>query len=218
MIRIVLLVALLSPLASCLRSTQFQCETSDQCGTGNTCESTGYCSFADSDCQRYTDSAGPLAGQCVSGGGSNDAGIDAPPIGDDAAGGCPIGYEDLPGVANGHKYRLITATDDWNQQRTACTRTTSSAYLAIPDDQTELTALSVKAQQQPYWIGVGDLQTEGMYVTVKSTPQTFLPWAPGEPDNDGPGEEDCVLTLAANSQFDDVRCTRQFRAICECEP
>ena len=57
-------VVLLS--AGCLRATEYHCTSSDQCGTGGTCEASGYCSFADSSCgQRYGAQAGPYANQCV---------------------------------------------------------------------------------------------------------------------------------------------------------
>jgi hypothetical protein len=69
-----LLLALLLVAGStgCLRRTSFHCEVDSDCaslgnGTG-ACEPTGYCSFADADCDsgaRYDRSAGDHAGTCV---------------------------------------------------------------------------------------------------------------------------------------------------------
>ena len=42
-------------LTACLRSTEFKCEMSSQCGAGGQCESTGYCSVADDQCGRRAD-------------------------------------------------------------------------------------------------------------------------------------------------------------------
>lgn len=215
----ILMIALLGT-SGCLRKTEFQCQDSTQCGAGNTCETTGYCSFPDTQCQRYTESAGPLAGQCVNGTGidggmdidasTGDGGVDAPNA------GCPAGYNDLPGVANGHKYKIVTAIEGWAAQRTACSVTSSSAYLAIPDDAAEMMAMSTAAGGD-YWVGIQD-PTEGMYINTKGQPQTFLPWAAGQPDNAGPGEgADCVASNAT-PEIRDERCNTKYRAICECEP
>ncbi|HEY5926664.1 MAG TPA: DUF2341 domain-containing protein [Kofleriaceae bacterium] len=67
------ILVLLLATAGCRATGVFTCETSDQCRLGSVtgfCESTGYCSFLDTDCasaHRYHDSAGELAEQCVDG-------------------------------------------------------------------------------------------------------------------------------------------------------
>ncbi len=55
-------------LAGCVNDSLFECASSSECGDG-TCESTGFCSFADSDCttgRRYGEYASPeIANACV---------------------------------------------------------------------------------------------------------------------------------------------------------
>jgi hypothetical protein len=55
--------------SACKVAATFECATDPQCGAGGTCETTGYCSFADPSCpsgQRYDDYAGgELAGACT---------------------------------------------------------------------------------------------------------------------------------------------------------
>lgn len=214
------MLALLATTA-CLRKTEFQCQNSAQCGAGNTCETTGYCSFPDTQCQRYTESAGGLAGQCV-GGMTTDGGMDidggVDPDGPNA--GCPAGYNDLPGITNGHKYRRLTTTENWSTQRGACAATSSSAYLAIPNDATELMALSMAAGGN-YWLGIED-PTEGTYVDVKGQPVFEAPggtnWATGQPDNSGPGEGSDCIASDATAKMRDERCNTRYAAMCECEP
>ena len=226
MSRLLLLVAAMS--AGCLRQTQFQCKSDSACGTDGRCESTGFCSFPDGACEtgrRYNDTAGSLNGQCTGGTTSGDGGGDAPVSGDGtgsdtASAGCPSGYVALPGLTTTHLYKLLTITNDWSQQQAACRLTTQAANLAIPDDATELTALDTFAGGIPtYWIGVDDMATEGTFVTVLNTAQTFLPWDVGQPDNSGgAGGSDCVEVLTATAKFDDVRCNSNLAAICECIP
>lgn len=215
-----LLFALVS--AGCLRKTEFHCADDTACGTGGVCESTGYCSFSDTECPsgfRYSSSAGDLAEQCVAG--MRDAGPDTPrDTGiDTPSGGCPAGYNALPGIT-GHVYKLVTAADDWTKQQAACRLTSASANLAIPDDAAELMALDTLAGAiTAYWVGVTDSATEGTWLTVLGTPQTFLPWEPPAPDNAAGGTgEDCVEALTALHKFNDERCNTSLPAICECAP
>ena len=206
-------------LAGCLRSTEFKCETSAQCGANGACESTGYCSFPDDQCgRRYASSAGSLANQCVGGtaidagiDSAHDAAIDAPPA------SCPAGFATLTGAP--HKYKLVTAVGVWNAQMNGCAALAPTAYLAIPDDANELTALDgLAGASATYWVGVSDTATEGTWLTVKGTPQTFLPWETGHPITSPPNNQnDCVRAVTADAKFFDDKCNTQLPAICECE-
>jgi hypothetical protein len=224
------LVTALAMLATtgCLRSTEYQCSTNAACGANGQCETTGYCSILDSECasgRRYSASAGQLAGGCVDDGSNppadggpidmalTDAMPDTP-----AAVICPNGYVTLPGGQSGHMYRVVTTTASWSAQHAACQATSANAYLAIPDDANELAAMSTaNGLTANYWVGVSDIATENQWVTVKNTPQTFLPWTTGAPDDQNPGE-DCVEVIPALDQFNDARCNQNKRAICECSP
>ena len=216
-----LLALLALPSAGCLRKTEFQCSSNIQCGAGGTCESVGFCSFPDPDCgQRFADSAGQYANQCVGGtdidaGVDGRPGIDAPPVT-----GCPAGYNPLPGAPAGHRYRKLGTAATWVVQSADCTQTSSSAYLAVPDDATELQELATIAAGTPFWVGIHDMTTDGTFVTVRGVPATFLPWAPGEPDNGINPPEDCVAAASATQLMDD-RCDNgqaKYVAVCECEP
>jgi len=223
--RTLLLLAI--SLTACLRSTEFRCEMSSQCGAGGQCESTGYCSVVDDTCgRRYSPSAGPLAGQCV-GGTSIDAGIDSPQNMIDAAidapgsgGGCPSGYVNVSGQT--HMYKVLTAVGTWNTQSGNCTATSPMAYLAIPDDPTELAALdALPGVGASYWVGITDSATEGTWLNVKGAVQSFLPWATGAPTTTPPNNtDDYVKVIIANpaaNQFKDDKQNVQLPAVCECE-
>ena len=209
--------------AACLRGTEYRCSSNTECGAGGTCESVGFCSFPDMDCssgERFGDSAGTLANQCTGTTGIDGGLIDGPridgPMIDAPPAGCPGNYATIAGGQGTHRYRLVPSAN-WNQQRDMCVATTSSAYLAIPDDLGELQALATLAGAARFWVGITDSATENTFLTTKGAPATFLPWAPGAPDNGGPGE-DCVEGITATSQINDERCNTQYVAVCECEP
>lgn len=221
------LILLAISLTACLRTTEFKCEMSSQCGAGGQCESTGYCSVADNQCgRRYSSSAGSLAGQCV-GGSSIDAAVDSPmniidaPIdGSGSSSGCPSGYVNVSGQT--HMYKVITAVAVWNTQSSGCTATAPTAYLAIPDDATELAALdTLIGATASYWVGITDSATEGTWLTVKGAPQTFLPWQTGAPTTSPPNNTDDFVRIVTGNppanQFKDDKQNVQLPAICECE-
>lgn len=218
--RTMILLAL--ALGGCLRQTQFQCDTDSACGAGGVCESTGFCSFIDKNCdsgRRYGDSAGANAGQCTSGGGSGsgvvDSGVvDAREI--DAPPGCPASFTTVAGAGT-HVYKVIATADSWTKQQTACRAFTTNAYLMVPDDAAELAAIDGVAGSAQYWVGINDIANEGVFVNVLNMTQTFLPWQPPAPDDAGPGE-DCVEAISASNKLNDDRCNLARTAVCECAP
>ena len=214
-----LVLALL--LGGCLRATEYHCADDTAC-SGGTCQPNGYCSFADPACdsgQRFGDSAGASANTCVGDTGL-DGGIDAsadaaPPDGPPAS--CPASYAAIPGGQGNHVYRLVPMPNDWSAQRTACAADGATAHLAIPDDATELGALTNLFNQTPtFWIGITDAATENTFLTVTGAAATFLPWAPGQPNDTG--NSDCVEVNRQARTFNDTRCNEDQRAVCECEP
>ena len=206
--------------AGCLRKTEFRCEADEDCtGTGGKCEVTQFCSFSDTGCangQRYGDFAGTFSGHCVGELPMDDAGIDDGPDIDTPPGGCPATYATLPN-AGAHVYLRVTNNASWTTQRDRCV--TDGAYLAIPDNEAELTAITTAGAATLTWVGISDTMTEGNYQTVKNSAATYLPWdtAGGEPD-DTMGGQDCVSAQMANPLIQTDKCQDANIAVCECEP
>lgn len=207
--------------AGCLRSTAFRCQDSSDCGAAGTCEPIGYCSFPDPNCadtgRAFSDSAGQnLSGTCVPTGSrpGPDAGVDAASDGTLGA-ACPSDYAAVAGSA--HVYKRILGVN-WDQARAACKAASSAAYLAIPDDASELLNLATVAMVVPFWIGLDDRAQLGMFVTQKGVAATFLPWAPGEPNNGTPGKPQECVNAVSTTQIATDKCGSSHVAICECEP
>lgn len=222
-----LLPSLATSLASstaCLRQTEFRCSTNEQCTPNGTCQtSVGYCSFPDSACgQRFGDSAGQYAGQCVDGtqpGAEAGMVIDAPGTVDSPpAATCPASFTPLPGApAGGHVYFKLATNANWPNQVAACTALSTKAYLAVPNDAAELTGIAMVSGAAIFWVGIDDQTTEGQYVQATGGAATFLPWATGQPD--GGSMENCVA--ATSTTFSDEKCTGGTSSrpgVCECTP
>jgi hypothetical protein len=204
----------------CLRSTAFTCQSDTDCGASGTCEAIGYCSFPNAACadtgRSFSDSAGQnLSGSCVPASGRTgpDAGVDA--AGDGAGAACPADY--APVAGSRHVYKRLSGVN-WDQARAACKAASTSAYLAVPDDPTELLNLDTVAMIVPFWIGIDDRAQLGMFVTQKGVVATFLPWAPGEPNNGTPGKPQECVNAISNIQIATDKCGTSHVAICECEP
>lgn len=216
-------LASLAISAGCLRQTEFHCTTNDQCTPNGMCQaSVGYCSFPDSACgQRFGDSAGPYANQCVGGNPGDDAGIDAPMIDGPPATGCPVDFVLPTGApAGSHVYKRV-ANANWSAQVTACMLLAQKTYLAVPNDATELARIAGVSQAAVFWVGIDDRNVEGTYVQASDGgPATFLPWAAGEPDNPGGGGgQDCVAATSTTISTEDCTGGTASRpAVCECEP
>lgn len=218
--RTMILLAL--ALGGCLRQTQFQCDTDSACGAGGVCESTGFCSFIDKNCdsgRRYGDSAGTNAGQCTGGGGSGSGVVDSGVVDGreiDAPPGCPASFTTVAGAGT-HVYKVIATAGSWTTQQTACRAFTTNAYLMVPDDAAELAAVDAVVGAARYWVGINDIANEGVFINLANTmAQTFLPWQPPAPDN--MGNEDCVEAISASNTLNDEKCTTSRAAVCECAP
>ena len=53
------------------------------------------------------------------------------------------------------------------------------------------------------WIGLNDIDTEGMFVWADGSSSSYRNWGPGQPDNSN--EEDCVH-LRADTLWNDLPC------------
>lgn len=147
-------------------------------------------------------------------------GLDAPPgldVAVDAPNAvCPADYTPLTGGDPTRVYKKAPNNLSWTQQDDYCKGTSASAYLAVPNNAAELTALQGLATGV-FWVGINDRVTEGTYVMASGGPATFLPWASGQPDNGaGVGGHDCIAATATT--ISDELCTGTNRpAACECE-
>ena len=112
----------------------FTCDTNEQCRPGGTCQSNGFCTFADPECasgQRYEDRSGDNSGVCV-GEERVDAGIDTP--GGDACYGTGLVKPCFPTAPTG----IVTLTNplDTDNSQLCSTRATAAAGFCVIEGET----------------------------------------------------------------------------------
>jgi hypothetical protein len=228
--RTFIFVALVASVG-CLRTTEYKCTDSTQCGTEGQCEPVGFCSFPASDCdtgRKFGEFSGSTYSNKCTGdsdpmldGGLVDGSMTDGMMNDGAMGNCPASYTG----SGAHKYRVITAPSTWVAHETDCGNDTTgtNTYLASPDDQTELTAILAAAAQARVWVGVSD-STEGTYARTGggTIPSNDPMWDSSEPDDNpiggGGGPGDCVSASMASGKLADDNCGSSYPAVCECEP
>jgi hypothetical protein len=211
--------------AGCLRNPEFRCLTNAECGPSGVCElQVGFCSVPNAACagtgRSFSDSAGNLANTCVTNGPppDADAGVDVPIDMPDPVVGCPM-PEFMAVTGQTHLYKKLPSTISWDNAAGSagnCKRSSMSAYLAVPDDPTELASIATVAGGTPFWVGVDDKATQGTFVTQTGMTASFLPWATGQPDQSQPPKR-CVEVLSTMEYATD-RCGNSHIAVCECEP
>jgi len=225
---ILFVVALASTLTGCLRSTNFQCETSAQCGAEGVCEADKFCSFPSSSCTSgrvYGDNSGPSSNECV-GGAGNDGGTE-PTIGNEMPGGEPVatncpgtGYAALPNSGpRGHHYKALMNLANWSQHRDACAA--EGTFLAFPDGTNatnaglELAALRVVLLDAA-WVGINDLAVEGAYVNSLNMPVSAVTGGLINTGGGNPNGVDCLIINTTT--MEDANCGDTRKAACECIP
>lgn len=223
--RMLLFISVIASVG-CLRSTQYRCATNDQCGAEGQCEATSFCSFPDGACtdgRRYGEYSGDLAGKCVGEVAMTDGGVqDMSTTTDVPTNACPGSYSTIAGVTN-RRYRVIGNAAAFATQKAACAADGSNTYLAIPDDQAELTAILNAANTFRIWVGIEDVGDNDMFVTVKGAPfpASNPLWDQGEPDDNpfsGGGAANCAVASNQGDDLADDRCAATYAAVCECEP
>ncbi|XP_067336342.1 CD209 antigen-like protein 2 [Channa argus] len=115
----------------------------------------------------------------------------------------------------------------WQEARNFCKK--QGADLAVIESREKHLALynlisnyhdsSRNIMQSGYWIGLRDVQEEGLWTWLDGTRLTEGYWNDGEPNNQG--NEDCAATYPRSNPFkawNDAPCTYDLKWICQMAP
>nr|CAD7424102.1 unnamed protein product [Timema monikensis] len=133
-----------------------------------------------------------------------------------------MGYVTYQGVGT---FKLHAESRHWNRAKEVCE--SEKAHLVVVDTQYKVDVLLDLFSRQPHipaqailrnqvYVGMSDQVLEGVFYTVFGEP--FQPWdesiwAPGEPDEQYPGE-DCV-TFHQSGKIRDVPCLYSLPFVCQ---
>ncbi|XP_065195278.1 mannose-binding protein C-like [Sycon ciliatum] len=65
------------------------------------------------------------------------------------------------------------------------------------------------------WLFYNDVKTEGRFVDVSGRPAVINNFLKGEPNNVGPGGEDCVEMDGGTGMFNDAPCSQERLSVCQ---
>lgn len=147
-----------------------------------------------------------------------DAAIDVPAIDArtiDAPPPCPGDYT--------AGYRVITTSQSWRAAEADCADDTAGlSHLAVIDDVAELATINAAltaAGAPDVWVGVmRDAPQPWVWRVVTGGTASYLPWEPGQPDNQS-GDQQVVSLIRASGLIRDVSTgSSVYRAaLCECD-
>ncbi|XP_061072098.1 CD209 antigen-like protein C isoform X4 [Conger conger] len=110
----------------------------------------------------------------------------------------------------------------WEDSRSDCLR--QGADLVVITSEEEQGFITNRTREHPYWIGLTDSKTEGVWLWVdKTSPQKWF-WRSGEPDdhywpeNETWGKEkdaDCAVTVPYENTWNDTYCYSNAKFVCE---
>ncbi len=140
-----------------------------------------------------------------------DSSIDGPP--DRPIAQCLGTYEVVAGAPAGSRYRKLAVAKSVADHTAACAA--DNAHLVVLDSDLETTAMEAFATKRNgfFWVGLKDELAEGVWVTAKGVPATYLPWAKEKPN--GGLISNCALQ--AGNQLFDFDCGGSYPAVCECD-
>ncbi|XP_061044804.1 low affinity immunoglobulin epsilon Fc receptor [Eubalaena glacialis] len=99
-------------------------------------------------------------------------------------------------------YYFGEGTKKWIQARYACSKL--HGRLVSIRSQEEQDFLTKHSNKRASWIGLRDLDIEGEFIWMDSSPLGYSNWQPGEPNDAGQGEN-CVM-MQGSGQWNDVFC------------
>ena len=101
---------------------------------------------------------------------------------------------------NGHAYKKIKC-ENWEDARTQAAA--EGAYLVTINDEAEQKWLQTVFGSQPSWIGLNDIEQEGVWRWDNGEPVAYTNWGFQEPDDTNNGDEDYVI-LGPSGKWEDV--------------
>ena len=112
-------------------------------------------------------------------------------------------------------YKVYNGRMTYNAAKTQCE--SDGAFLAIPRSEAENDYIADLIPNKNIWIGINDIDQEGVFVAVDGSDITYTNWDSGEPNSFG-GNEDAVTIRVGHTKrqkaWNDVTEYNQQRFVC----
>eukprot|EP00964_Phaeocystis_antarctica_P112908 scaffold77025_cov69-Phaeocystis_antarctica.AAC.1 len=113
-----------------------------------------------------------------------------------------------------HAYTLMSGALSWGGASAACLR--EGLQLATVQSAAQNELLFTVAAGNQVWIGGTDAASEGAWVwNPSNTPLSYTNWHPGEPNSHGSGEDCMDFWGHVDGKWNDNRCTRKYKYVCQ---
>ena len=214
----------------CRYTGAYTCERDDQCrsrAAAGTCQlPAGACSFPDATCpqgQRYDDTAGDSAGQCIEG----VPMVDAATVFDPTT--CPTGFMQLAATSPS-RYRVLPAlpaTARFPDYMAACdAQLPGASHGAVIDTPAEVMAVAAVfgGGTARYYIGVvqdpAAATPSAGWIHANGAPVAAAHWRQDDPDDGNASEADHLEqagVILNDGTFSDVAGNTALPVLCECD-
>ncbi|XP_030643638.1 CD209 antigen-like protein A, partial [Chanos chanos] len=101
-------------------------------------------------------------------------------------------------------YYISTETKNWSESRQDCIKRGADLVIINNKEEQEFVNRLWKMSQSGLWIGLTDINTEGVWKWVDGTALNTGYWGKGEPNNSG--NEDCVVLDRPDTWIDVPSC------------
>lgn len=116
-------------------------------------------------------------------------------------------------------FHLCDLPMPWHEARAFCEQ--KDMQLAAIDNAAQMSALYERGRairEQPWWIGLADIEREGLFRWHDGTRPAFTFWQNGNPNNEGCNQDCAIIRDSSPGYWRDTHCGQHHAFICRATP
>ncbi|XP_061597876.1 galactose-specific lectin nattectin-like [Cololabis saira] len=132
-------------------------------------------------------------------------------------GGCPMFWFSF----NGRCYKYVATPMTWADAEFHCLEQGANLVSIHSLEENNFVKMLIgnfDHAERWTWIGLTDIQKEGLWFWSDGSKVSFTDWENGQPDN-GPGGENCgQINFGPNKKWNDYICSYTYSSVCKSRP